>query len=141
MGAKCDRRRMRRLVAALRSGRYEQANGVLRDSAVDVGGKLIVRGYCCAGVACDLARRGRIGTWVTNEDGTSAFQDSPDRGGREDREYLTPGVVAWLGLGAPYYSDANEIPLDDDDDSAVAMNDHERTFGEIADALEAYYLS
>ena len=45
-------------VAALRSGKYEQTEGVLRNN----------EGYCCLGVLCDLYAKETGMEWFTNND-------------------------------------------------------------------------
>lgn len=105
-------------VAALRSGEYKQGRDVLRteDDA-----------YCCLGVLCDLAAREGVGEW------------DPSYGhfvsGVADIGYALPptGVVEWAGLGGvcPY------VEVDGDHPALSSLNDTGRTFGEIADLIEA----
>lgn len=66
-------------VAALRSDEYQQTTGRLRDE----------NGYCCLGVACDVARSEGLGDWDGNHFDTQC--------GQED-QVLTRDVADWLGL-------------------------------------------
>ena len=47
-----NKERVAALVAALRSGRYEQGHNRLKDE---------YGGYCCLGVACDISGLGQTG--------------------------------------------------------------------------------
>ena len=85
---KLDPERKALLVAALRSGEYQQGRGRLYDG--------IEGGYCCYGVACVLA-----GAEKQFRDGRFFFGDhtassKPSNLCRFD--YLPKGVSAWLGI-------------------------------------------
>lgn len=72
-----------RWINALRSGKYSQTEGCLRDG----------KGYCCLGVLTDIAiKDGVIEGW----------QLRPGASG-EERPYV---VVDQVGLGAPFEQDA-----------------------------------
>lgn len=116
-----------RWVAALRSGEYEQAWGVLRD---DAGGR------CCLGVLCDLA----VEDGVIPPADRNALDGSWLYAG-EDTE-LPPVVRDWAGLRM-----CNPVPGIDECDgdgnpaSLAELNDgsDERqgwTFAQIADVIE-----
>lgn len=68
---------MKKWVDALRSGKYKQTKGVLKDS----------NGYCCLGVLCDIAPK-ETGEW-----------DGP-QGYRFEGNGATPPqtVLAWAGM-------------------------------------------
>ncbi len=68
-----------RWVAALRSGEYRQARGMLRDGDA----------FCCLGVLCDLHAKESGGEW--DNDGEYHGAD----------EILPADVVGWAGLIAP----------------------------------------
>lgn len=100
-------------VEALRSGKYQQAQGALHDAG----------GFCCLGVACDISR---LGSWERS-------------GADEDRFYLVDddledsvlpiAVQRWLGLRAPG-GEAQAYML-------WHLNDNGETFAAIADIIEA----
>lgn len=118
-----QRDRVRRWVAALRSGEFKQGREVLR------------RGdeFCCLGVACELYRREVGGAW---EDyprppqgqwfkiGSSTYVDA----------FLPRKVRDWLGLPSVDPIACGRTPL-------ALMNDEGQSFGTIADAIEATYLA
>lgn len=113
------------LVAALRSGEYEQGRSKLR-SPDDR--------FCCLGVASDLAAKAGVCKAVPCE----------DYGWRYDGQALLlgPNVQKWFGL----YRDAGEFsdeslavttPRNHLARSLMKMNDDGMTFEEIADFIEA----
>ncbi len=114
---------IREWIAALRSGKYEQATGVLQTPS----GRM-----CCLGVACEVFRQEvGAGKWLTVGDGVSCKVFSVEGSSSADR--LPEPVAAWLGLSVNpelHWSDC------------IYENDEEnRSFEEIADMLEAMYLS
>jgi hypothetical protein len=106
---------MKKWVSALRSGKYKQGTGRLRDSDDQ---------FCCLGVLCDLHRRetGR-GRWRKGTyfcaDGCN-FAEAPD------------AVVAWAGLNGrdPI------LPETFENQSLAALNDAHMPFADIADHIE-----
>lgn len=132
---------------ALRSGKYEQGNSVLRTAD----GK-----YCCLGVLCDIAAMngviplptkteravdaggGEIAAfYFGNDTGLDrwGYDNDPD----ESRQlaYLPKSVVAWAGVpryGDRYWAEGAEHP-----ESLAALNDAGKSFTEIADIIEAEY--
>lgn len=110
-------------LAALRSGEYKQTTGVLKDAC----------GYCCLGVAADLA----VKAGVCSED--EAFREK-----LTDRRYIARGslseeVKEWVGLlsrsGASFEDDDGGVEFF----SCAGMNDTRgMTFSEIADFLEKH---
>ncbi len=117
---------VRKLVEALRSGRYEQGRGRLREGDC----------YCCLGVACNVyqAETGE-GAWSIRNAGTSVGGWYFDTGGSINGFALTDEVAHWYGLDVnPTFNNLNT--------TAIGLNDsYRKSFTEIADAFEAEYLS
>ena len=108
-------------VDALRSGEYTQTKTHLQDS----------KGYCCLGVACDLAVKAGIispGISVPGDDKV-VYADKGNKGVPEVY-VLTNKVRDWLGLDTVNGA-WNDI------DTLSAMNDQGYTFEQIADQIEA----
>jgi hypothetical protein len=109
-----------RWVAALRSGEYQQTQGVLQNS----------EGFCCLGVLCDLyAKEHGMHLWTVRDMGANDGDD----------EEPNDSVRTWAGL-----IDRNPYILMDGEDRprhVAAFNDgvgmQPKTFAEIADAIEA----
>lgn len=84
-------------LAALRSGKYKQGHGVLRDKD---------NGFCCLGVYCDLTSE--PGDWLTEEEATE--DESPQPGAlwsRQAQSFTSLGDHETLSefmsmLGVPY---------------------------------------
>lgn len=98
-------------LAALRSGEYQQAEGMLRSDV----------GFCCLGVLCDLHAKAGLGAW--------------DELSYENTVDLLPDIVAkWAELGnSPCINDALLVDLND------GVNGYEqRTFVQIADLIEEH---
>ena len=105
-------------VAALRSGKYQQGRGVLRN-----GDK-----FCCLGVACDLIDPD---AWERdNGYSPSGGPMAPDNG------YGTGDEMAWQGLN----TETVDLPFIGISDAKAlsAMNDRQSSFEEIADYIEAH---
>ena len=112
---------IRKWVEALRSGKYEQNTGSLRNA--DTGG------FCCLGVACDISG---IGEWETTpDDERVAYLVSPDA--RLERGYLPQPVVDWLGV-------EGRCPAVDGA-ALTTLNDNETPFAVIANLIEAEWLT
>ena len=117
---KPNKKRIRKLVAALRSGKYRQTRGRLK-------GK---RGYCCLGVACEISKLGEfdeVGSYVTG----LSWRDC-------STETLPDSVIE-------YYGFVNSCPVlktrTGKESDAVSMNDGgHNNFYDIADAFERTYL-
>lgn len=98
-------------VDALRSGKYQQIHGALRDKV----------GFCCLGVGCDISG---LGIW--DEDGCYKVGDEV-RGGE-----LPEAVANWLGIMTHCgIIGSLETSLD-------IENDAGKTFPQIADLIEQY---
>lgn len=111
--------RIRKLIAALRSGKYKQTKFSLHDST----------GYCCLGVACEVMRRSR-------KQGDIKWQKAGSTwvfrvGDYQEAAILPRPVQNYYGLTAQGKLDVRS--------SMMVMNDSdELTFEQIADKLEAW---
>lgn len=118
-------------LAALRSGKYEQAPGMLRDPDAP-------NTFCCLGIACEVYRleTGR-GRWV---EGTTLFSLNEELGeGHMYGGYLPQPVLEWLEMELPFNHVGGTIDpvIGSLGRSASSMNDSgEYNFEEIADAFE-----
>ncbi len=110
---------MEKWVAALRSGKFKQTTGALRDET----------GHCCLGVLCELAPSSQ-GEFIGN-----TFY-GPNRGtvGKGNDGLLPDTVREWAGM-----DDSEGVPKAGDFDSLVDLNDNGKTFPEIADIIETHY--
>ncbi len=112
---------------ALRSGEYRQGSYVLRE---------VDDTYCCLGVACDLLAKRGIGKWGKKSVRPRTYI-SPDR--HWSRQKLPRDVAAMIGVvsewGPPCEIGGIRYP------DLSQANDAGRSFGEIADALEALALA
>lgn len=109
-------------VIALRSGKYKQTFGALRDS----------NGYCCLGVACQISGLGKWEKETTFGDDSREYVIGPRSRGSG---ILPVKVAKWLGLNSttPIVTEGGCI--------ATNANDLKRlSFGEIADGVEKLYL-
>ena len=93
------------LVAALRSGEYQQGRGRLYDG--------IEGGYCCYGVACVLAEAPK----QLRNSGRFYFGDHSTSDGRLCRwDNLPRSISEWLGIPPESYKDGRiYIPVHDSD--------------------------
>jgi hypothetical protein len=120
-------------VAALRSGKYKQAVGVLTQEA---DGEII--GHCCLGVACELAvEAGVVKRFERKEHYYRDVVYGPDEHCVE-RTVLPRLVAAWLGLREANASFPSRDPADKaaETEALTSMNDAQRSFEEIADVIE-----
>jgi len=106
-------------VDALKSGEYEQTVGALRNEW----------GYCCLGVACDVAIKNGLNVIVEEVEGEDVSYDG-------SLAYLPESVSGWLGLEEmPYALVANN------ERSLVCLNDSDLwTLDQIAQAIKETYL-
>lgn len=136
-----NKERIQLWVDALRSGEYRQATGALQ--AIPKGWAIgeDEKGYCCLGVACEVALR------------TDPDSLHPDLWPAESQSlvdywgnlaHLPPEVVDWYGLPSPDPMLPYLKPTDDDEMasmSAAELNDdYDFDFSEIADAIELQFL-
>lgn len=116
--------RIKRWVAALRSGKYEQGQGYLRQDITDHHGHTTSE-FCCLGVLCDLTPRARL---VRYNDRPSDEAIRHYDFGRTTNDQVIDHV-AWTELtGLP---DTFQSELTDMNDSGSYG------FDEIADCIEA----
>ena len=127
---------MRLVVAALRSGKYPQGTGRLKE--VDVSGKAI--GYCCMGVMCEVAIEHGVPVQVnryalgSETRKAETFDGSPS--------FLRRNVANWLGLDTDVELDVDLTVGVDGNQliSASYVNDELKwPFERIADSMEDYY--
>lgn len=143
--------RMRALVAALRSGEFEQATGTLRKAlgpldGVDFMGVNfpVEYRYCCLGVASELAVRGGVPpevVWLNHH--------STDEGDLSESKYSSPASVLTETTKEWYGFDSLDPTIHIRDNhgfveriSASSCNDGLAwTFNQIADAFENMFLT
>jgi hypothetical protein len=110
---------------ALRSGRYPQTRSML----VEMGPGAAPTGYCCLGVACDLAVKAGV---INPPDAQGTFTWVDDEGLTHYESGLLPHPVQeWLGITSD-----NPVVFPESDLTLAEMNDDGATFTEIADAIE-----
>lgn len=108
-----------RWVAALRSGKYKQGNGMLR----------IDGAFCCLGVLCDVVNPSGWGAELPmGSSGHVAVYFGEQTAG------LTPEVMALAGLDCDL---GDRVSIDGERDLLSTHNDCGKTFEQIADAIEA----
>ncbi len=111
---------------ALKSGEYEQSRGHLKTFL----------GYCCLGVLCDIIKDDVNGRWAMEKSAPTIARDTLvykfEISGSEtfDMYSLSELVREYVEL---YYIPRNEEHIS----KLIYMNDEGRTFGEIADFIEA----
>jgi hypothetical protein len=104
---------MQKWVKALRSGKYKQAQELLRKVDRETGE---VVGHCCLGVLCDLYRKEKRKGW------------SPRLGAA----YPSDTVASWAGMD-------HWNPKVDGVELAQLNDAYNKSFAEIADIIEANY--
>lgn len=119
---------MRKWVAALRSGQFDQGTVKLRSA----------NEYCCLGVACEVAIANGVNLKVKLYDEHATYDG--------ETAYLPRQVSDWLGLSQenPLANDwlgiSQEDPLIAPSLTAVQANDTLGwSFDQIADAIEEFY--
>lgn len=109
----------RKWVELLRSGEYEQGKRCLRT---------VNDTFCCLGVAADLWHKetGK-GQWsvISEGAGSYAFEGEPGNPSEHMGGFLNETVLDWLGI--PFGVQT----------TLASMNDHDGSFAEIADYIEA----
>ncbi len=121
-------------VAALRSGKFEQGAGYLKQFSSDYDGGVA---HCCLGVLCETAE---LAEFRTQDQLVVRFESETN----ELAELLeTPGARGWLaGTDVPIYGMRIALKakvLTNDTvyfDKLEALNDRGHTFKEIADFIE-----
>lgn len=113
---------MKRWVKALRSGKYKQTGGFLRDGD----------GFCCLGVLCDLAKNDTGLKWydVLGENTRKQVYVT----GETARWTLPKAVMSWADM----QTRSGELP-EKKKLSLVDVNDSGWSFEKIADRIEKYW--
>jgi hypothetical protein len=117
--------RRQRLVDELRSGSWDQTYGVLRRLAVRSDAPV---GFCCLGVACQLAVKSGLDVLIELGTYHQAFD------GQEST--LPDSVQSYYEFSSndgTFYGSSIDLAS-----SLVLLNDNGKTFGEIADAIVTY---
>lgn len=121
-----NREHVQLLVDALRSGEYPQFRGALHK---------INDGFCCLGVACEVAIKHGLVVTKGQLDGSSDYITYDN-----DSACLPRSVVEWYGfeVANPWLiTDDFAFPM-----AAAVVNDSmNKTFNEIADLFEGTFLS
>lgn len=116
-------------VKALRSKKYKQTDGVLKNED----------GYCCLGVLCDVYRKDlKLKPHKIWDDEYNFIVKKGKDGGCDEVEDATlpPDVAVWAGLKGPKRSDPT-VTYDKRRLSLSQLNDSEGlTFEAIADIIE-----
>jgi hypothetical protein len=109
-------------VEALRSGKYEQGSGLLRDT------NETVDKFCCLGVLCDISEKGE---WITDLCGDVCYKvlDEPP-----SSSVLPESIKQWANM-------ISKVGLFDTSDKGTLtlQNDTGKSFNEIADIIEEYW--
>lgn len=131
-----NQERVRLLVDALRSGQYQQAKGNLANED----------GYCCLGVACEVAR---INGLPLEMEKTPNIRQGWEMFYNDENLLLPTEVREWYGFerrdgAAPWESPNNPTILDIDGRALMAAHCNdvlEWDFTRIADGFERTYLT
>lgn len=135
MKAMVNKENMRLVVAALRSGRYPQGTGMLKQVTLDG----TVLGYCCMGVMCEVAMEHGVDIetqLVSVNDSTKKVSFAGSTA------FLRDNVIGWLGVGDNGELDRDLVIGKDGNEeiSAAFANDGLRwDFERIAASMESYY--
>jgi hypothetical protein len=120
-----NKERVKLLVDTLRSGEYKQTSGALRKQ----------NGYCCLGVACDIAAKHGVGEWEPLDDEVEPYYRAFVTN-HSSVDYLPPEVMEWFG-----FSQENpDLSLGYSARPASWFNDALFSFDQIADGFEHTYL-
>lgn len=126
---------MRLVVAALRSGKYPQGTGMLKQVTPD--GTAL--GYCCMGVMCEVAMEHGVAIETALVPVNDAVSKVTFNG---STAFLRGEVIAWLGVGHNGVLDRDLVIGKDGDEviSAAYANDGLKwDFERIAASMEEYY--
>ena len=105
-------------IKELRSGNWEQTTQTLKDE----------HGYCCLGVLCEIAaKEGICKKAVDDDDEETNLYD-------ESETVLPVSVKVWAGMN----SDCGKFGNDESNTLIYLNDDEDKTFPEIADAIEKY---
>lgn len=130
-----NKKNMRLVVAALRSGKYPQGRGMLKQVTPD--GTALV--YCCMGVMCEVAMEHGVAIETALVPINDAVSKVTFNG---STAYLRGNVLNWLGVGDNGETDRDLIVGKDGNEtiSAALANDELKwDFERIAASMEEYY--
>lgn len=130
-----NKENMRLVVAALRSGKYPQGTGMLKQVTSDG----TVLGYCCMGVMCEVAMEHGVVIPTRLISVTGSVSEVSFDG---STAFLRRNVLDWLGVGDNGELDRDlVIGMDGDEKiSASYANDVLKwDFERIAASMEEYY--
>ena len=108
-----------KLVAALRSGEYQQCRGLLKTKL----------GHCCLGVGCEIFANEVGGEFLINQNNIFTFFI----GLNKNHVYLPSEVMDYFG----FRTNDGAWGSDSENQSLANLNDNGATFLEIADIIEA----
>lgn len=111
------------LVAALRSGKYKQGTGKLRNPTDN--------SFCCLGVACDISG---LSNWVAD----NVNDDDKPRFYLGAQTQLPPSVKDYFDFHSNEGAYSDSVSADDYR-SLIAMNDSGVPFAKIADFIEKHW--
>lgn len=130
-----NKENMRLFIEALRSGEYRQTT---KNLAVKRGDS--EWGYCCLGVACEVAIASGVELEVTESETRYTESTIYRRRYNGTAAVMPEPVVEWLGL-PPLTADPDLIVGDGEIRCASYLNDDRKlTFAQIADAFERTFL-
>lgn len=115
-------------VEALRSGKYTQGTGALKDE----------HGFfCCLGVLCDLAVNEGLGQWVKTATPDGPGFDFRDVYGDEVTSFPTAKVIDWADLPSSNPRVRSLAVNPERDLTLTSLNDEQHfSFCDIADLIE-----
>jgi hypothetical protein len=125
----CNIENMTRMVEALESGEYVQAQMRLRTED----------GFCCLGVACDVASKAGVGEWARRESEEAGWKFDTPGSIYGETAVLPKAVREWLGVRH------SQLALSDWEHgeraiAATTLNDDGKDFAEIAAKIREVYL-
>lgn len=135
MKAMVNKANMRLWVAALRSGKYPQGRGTLKQITTDG----TVLGYCCMGVMCEVAIEHGVAIDARIVSIADAVKKVSFNG---STAFLRGNVIEWLGVGHNGELDRDLVIGMDGNEmiSAAYANDELKwDFEKIAESMESYY--
>lgn len=124
---------LRKLVKALRSDKYDQSLTCLNNG----------EGFCCLGVASDLVRKEKGGTWRKLPNGpyddNEKYLSLKGNGGSNFTSFPGPVVLRWLGYTQ---AEIDSVDLDNLVPNALSelarLNDKGVSFSAIADTIDSH---
>src|SRR5690242_8966949 len=118
------------LVAALRSGKYEQATGNLNVSGV---------GYCCLGIACDISGAGEWKPYHLSDGTRANYLAYVTERDVEQTTTLPSKVRDYFGFRDFEGSLPEDLQRETGYRTLWKMNDNGANFREIADFIEKHW--